>query len=41
MPLAAEEKKDSRTLAILETVAALSHDAVISDPQFLAALSAR
>jgi len=38
MPLAAEEKKDSRTLAILETVAALSHDAVISDPQFLAAL---
>jgi hypothetical protein len=41
MPLAAEEKKDSRTIAILETVAALSHDAVISDPQFLAALRVR
>jgi len=40
MPLAADEKKDSRTLAILETVAALSHDGVISDPQFLAALIA-
>jgi hypothetical protein len=41
IPFAAEEKKDSRTVAILETVAALCHDAAISDPQFLAALSSR
>ncbi len=38
--VAPEEKSDSRTLAILETVAALSHDSAISDAAFLAALSA-
>ncbi|NIM05351.1 MAG: DUF4132 domain-containing protein, partial [Armatimonadetes bacterium] len=34
----AEEKTDSRTLTILETVAALSYDGEISDPEFLSAL---
>jgi hypothetical protein len=40
-PLQAEEKGDSRTLAILEAIAALSYDAEISDPEFLSALSGR
>jgi len=34
-----EESADSRTIAILEAVAALAHDGAISDAEFLAALS--